>query len=462
TGTSTTGNLLIGNLIGTDAGGTLDRGNTLDGIRIDGGADSTGMGNGVAGGGNVISGNGQNGINITGDGSMDAEIWGNMIGTNAAGTAAVANSESGILIWGAVNTSIGGNIAAKRNVISGNGSSGVFILPQVTGYGATGNTLQGNYVGTAADGVTPLGNSGNGILLFFAPSNTIGGTGAGDGNTIAFNGGNGVGVDRPEASGNLIQRNSIHSNGLLGIDLTNGANGGLLPPTILSFNPPAKEVVGETCAFCTVEVFSDSADEGRLYQGVTSADSLGDWVVSAPFLGPNITATTTSGGNTSEFSAPFACPDSDGDTVCDAGDNCPAVANPTQSNADGDAFGDHCDSSDTDGDGFTDETEARYVGTNAGYPCGGNSWPADLWDQPPFSANKITVQDLTSFLAPVYRMNTSPGDANFSARWDILPGRGLFAKNINVQDLTLLITLTPPMLNGARALNGPTCPYPAQ
>ncbi|HSP54965.1 MAG TPA: hypothetical protein VLS25_05200, partial [Dehalococcoidia bacterium] len=117
---------------------------------------------------------------------------------------------------------------------------------------------------------------------------------------------------------------------------------------------------------------------------------------------------------------------------------------------------------DFDGDGFTDDNEALFIGTNAGYPCGFNNWPADLWDQPPFSANKITVQDLTSFLAPVYRMNTSPGDANFSARWDILPGKGLFAKNINVQDLTLLITLTPPMLNGARALSGPTCPYPAQ
>ena len=462
TGEPTDGNLLIGNLIGTDATGTLDRGNILDGVRIDGGADNTGIGNGVAGGGNVISGNNQNGINITGDGSTGTEIWGNKIGTNSAGTAAIANSENGILVWGAVNTSIGGNTAGKRNVISGNASFGVFILPQVTGVGATGNIVRGNYIGTQADGKTPLGNSSTGITLFFAPSNTIGGTGAGDGNTIAYNGGNGVTVDRLEANGNLIQRNSIHGNGIMGIDLINGANGGILPPTILSFNPPAAEVVGETCPFCTVEVFSDSADEGRVYQGTTTADFLGDWVVSASFLGPNITATTTNGGNTSEFSAPFACPDSDADTVCDAGDNCPAVANTSQSNADGDALGDHCDTSDTDGDGFTDQTEARYVGTNAGYPCGFNSWPADLLDQGPLSANKITLQDLASFVAPVRHLNTNLGDGNFSARWDLVPGKGTFPNTINLQDMAAIVILAPPMLNGARALNGPVCPMPSQ
>ncbi|HET9476701.1 MAG TPA: choice-of-anchor Q domain-containing protein, partial [Dehalococcoidia bacterium] len=69
---------------------------------------------------------------------------------------------------------------------------------------------------------------------------------------------------------------------------------------------------------------------------------------------------------------------------------------------------------DFDGDGFTDDAEALTIGTNAGYPCGYNSWPADLWDQPPLSANKITVQDLTSFIAPVRRLNTSAGNPNFS------------------------------------------------
>jgi hypothetical protein len=119
---------------------------------------------------------------------------------------------------------------------------------------------------------------------------------------------------------------------------------------------------------------------------------------------------------------------------------------------------------DFDGDGFTDDAEALTIGTNAGYPCGGNGWPADLWDLPPFSANKITVQDITSFIAPVRRLGTSAGvnDPNFSARWDLAPGKGVFLTTINVQDLSILVTLHPPMLNGARALNGPVCPMPSQ
>jgi hypothetical protein len=53
-------------------------------------------------------------------------------------------------------------------------------------------------------------------------------------------------------------------------------------------------------------------------------------------------------------------------------------------------------------------------------------------------------------------------DPNFSARWDLAPGNGVFLTTINVQDLSILVTLHPPMLNGARALNGPVCPLPSQ
>jgi len=118
---------------------------------------------------------------------------------------------------------------------------------------------------------------------------------------------------------------------------------------------------------------------------------------------------------------------------------------------------------DFDGDGFTDDNEALSIGTNAGYPCGGNGWPADFVSGGiPDSTNRINVLDLTSFLAPTWRLNTSPGDTGFSSRWDLVPGRGVFSKFINIQDLTTLITLTPPMLNGARAWNGPVCPFPSQ
>jgi hypothetical protein len=81
----------------------------------------------------------------------------------------------------------------------------------------------------------------------------------------------------------------------------------------------------------------------------------------------------------------------------------------------------------------------------------------------PDSNNRITVNDLTSFLAPVRRLDTSEGDADFDRRWDLVPGPGPFADDIAVNDLTSLIagkSGNPPMMNGIRAFNGPSCPWP--
>ncbi len=54
-------------------------------------------------------------------------------------------------------------------MISGNGSSGVY----VTGSGATGNQVQGNYLGTDAAGTGDLGNSGYGVYVYNVGGNTI-------------------------------------------------------------------------------------------------------------------------------------------------------------------------------------------------------------------------------------------------------------------------------------------------
>jgi hypothetical protein len=101
------------------------------------------------------------------------------------------------------------------------------------------------------------------------------------------------------------------------------------------------------------------------------------------------------------------------------------------------------------------------IGTWAGDPCGTAAWPSDFVSGGvPGSTDRVTITDLTSFLAPDRRLDTSPGPGNFSARWDLVPGRGLFAQWINISDLTALLagpTGYPPMLGGVRAFNGPTC-----
>src|SRR5262249_46497538 len=122
-------------------------------------------------------------------------IQGNFIGTNAAGTAALGNGANGILIENphTVNAlsfgTIGGTITGAGNLISGNQGSGVKIM----GIGGARNLLQGNKIGAEADGQTSLGNSGNGVWFSTAAQvNTVGGTSAGAGNVIAFNGLSGV------------------------------------------------------------------------------------------------------------------------------------------------------------------------------------------------------------------------------------------------------------------------------
>ena len=117
---------------------------------------------------------------------------------------------------------------------------------------------------------------------------------------------------------------------------------------------------------------------------------------------------------------------------------------------------------DFDGDGYTDDNEALFIGTDPGYPCGIGGWPSNLNDGG-FSANRLDILDVTSFVAPVRHFDTSPGDPGFSARWDIKPGDGgLPPKYINITDVTTLVagpTGNPPMLNGARAFEK-DCPLP--
>ena len=207
TGTAT----LEGNYIGTDYTGTVDLGSTAYGVYVDDGG-SANIGGTAAGAGNVISGNNGGGIYVGSTGG--ATIQGNVIGLNAAGTAAVANTGVGICLVTANATTVGGNTTAARNIISGNSSYGIQIVSSPTG----GHVVKGNYIGVGSDGATLLGNGAAGVYIQGNYTN-IGGKGLGDGNIIAGNGGAGIAV----VGGiyDLFYRNSIYSNTGLGIDLNN-------------------------------------------------------------------------------------------------------------------------------------------------------------------------------------------------------------------------------------------------
>jgi hypothetical protein len=88
-------------------------------------------------------------------------------------------------------------------------------------------------------------------------------------------------------------------------------------------------------------------------------------------------------------------------------------------------------------------------------------WPADLQGGGiPDSTNLVNILDITSFLAPIRYLNTNVGSNPGDRRWDLVPGAGVFPASINVEDLVNLIIVSPPMIGGVRAFNGPSCPFP--
>jgi hypothetical protein len=119
---------------------------------------------------------------------------------------------------------------------------------------------------------------------------------------------------------------------------------------------------------------------------------------------------------------------------------------------------------DFDGDGFTDDDEALRIGTDAGYPCGIGGWPSNLNDSGD-SFNKVDIFDVTSFLAPERRLDTNLVDFADNHRWNLVPGPGVFVKDVNILDLTAVFngapgsSAYPPMFNGQRAFDR-ACPLP--
>ncbi|HZY83244.1 MAG TPA: hypothetical protein VFE78_00320 [Gemmataceae bacterium] len=322
--TAATGNTVMNNLIGTTASGTAALPN-VTGVDLEPGASN----NTIAA--NVVAGNRGDGLLLAGSGNL---VQGNLIGTNAAGAAALPNV-IGVAIFNVGNT-VGGTTAAARNVVSGNTAAGIAIDVSVGG-----NVIEGNYIGTAADGVTPLGNGSQGVLMDAgAHDNTVGGTAAGAGNVIAFNGDDGVLVGSlntlasPAGTGNAVLGNSIFGNLKVGIDLgpddgvtANGSKGPTGPNNYQVFPTLSSATASGGAAIITgtlsgagatyrVEFFANpSADasghgQGKRYLGFTTVAPFGSFVpfvavLSAPLApGEAVSATATDpNGNTSEFSA---------------------------------------------------------------------------------------------------------------------------------------------------------------
>jgi parallel beta-helix repeat protein len=348
-----TDNRILGNYIGTDVTGTRAVGNGMFGVSMELGA----FGNLVQG--NLISSNHHFGIYIGDFGSDYNTVIGNLIGIDVTGTQAMANLPAAIGIggreMGGFYNRIGGTGAGERNVISGeniglhlNGVPGDqnlvlgnYIGADITGTRATANWysvavglvhggryfvggttpaegnliggtvgtalriesdhnyVAGNRIGTDASGAGALVGGGLGGITILAQHNTI------QGNRIAFSAG--AGIEVTTYAYNTLRRNAIYDSAGPGIVLREGGNLLLSAPVITAVAP--ESVTGTACPGCTVEVFSDDEDEGRIYEGTAIADAVGHFSFDKGSLlaGPYLTATATDGqGNTSEFSASVA------------------------------------------------------------------------------------------------------------------------------------------------------------
>ncbi|HMB90261.1 MAG TPA: right-handed parallel beta-helix repeat-containing protein [Rhodothermales bacterium] len=179
-------NTLIGNRLGTNADGTAAAANTLHGLHIDGSAENI-IGGTTETARNLISGNTQHGILISGNSPLANKIIGNYIGTNAGGTAALANDMDGLRVEAGNKQQIGGAATGERNVISGNGRAGVFLAVS----GDAFIKILGNYIGTDKDGTAKVPN-GDGVRMEDSRTNFIGGAAEGEGNVISGNSGSGV------------------------------------------------------------------------------------------------------------------------------------------------------------------------------------------------------------------------------------------------------------------------------
>jgi parallel beta-helix repeat protein len=194
-------NQIENNWIGLDKSGALDRGNARNGINL-----SQAHGNIIKN--NVVSGNDNDGIQISGAQAHSNLVINNIIGMDPSEDLAIGNTFSGVALIdaGAYAPESGQanqiGTPGNPNVIAGNGSAGVYI----SGANATGNVVQFNAIGMGPG----LGNGGPGVAIYAgANKNTVGGADASYRNVIQYSGGPGVDIANGGSTGNTVRNNYI-------------------------------------------------------------------------------------------------------------------------------------------------------------------------------------------------------------------------------------------------------------
>ena len=294
--------LITNNKIGTDITGTINFGNSGDGISIysyhtyD---DNMTIGGAGENEGNLISANLGAGIKVVDynyNSGENLQILGNKIGTDITGTIALGNGATGIWIEDFINyPKIGGFQTGEGNLISGNYNQGIYLNDSYN------VTIQGNKIGVDING-EPLGNEYNGILLSAgSQNNIIGGTLPNSGNTIAYN--LEYGINDTECQ-NSIMRNSIYCNELGGV-----SSSCYTAPVITEIT--ANSVTGTATAGAEIDLYyidetcpNTPCDQGQTYISTVNTTGAGIWTYNGTLASENVTAIARNiaTGSTSAFS----------------------------------------------------------------------------------------------------------------------------------------------------------------
>ena len=274
--TTSGGNTIEGNFVGTNVTGTAVAENGFSGIFMTSGDNVIGGTTPAAR--NLSSGNFFHGVEISGSDAIGNLVQGNLIGTNAAGTASLSGTTSfGIFITeGASDNIIGGTTPGARNVVAGNILTGILIRD------SSGTRIEGNYLGTDVTGTAALGNN-DGVALENSTNNTIGGTAPGAGNLLSGNRDDGASIFGSGSTGNLVQGNLVGTDVSGTAALPNGDNG-------LTLSGAA---TGNTIGGTTPEarnIISGAVDNGVDISGGSSGN-----IVRGNFIGTDVTGTAALG-----------------------------------------------------------------------------------------------------------------------------------------------------------------------
>jgi CSLREA domain-containing protein len=237
----------VGNFIGTDVTGTIASGSwsgvTFSGHRFK----NIDIGGIYPEDRNLIKG-----VSISSRYPESIRIQGNLIGTDISGLRPLGNG-TGIDVSNASDILIGGAESGAANVISGNISPGIRL---------DGNdgitTIQGNLIGMAADGHTPLGNDGDGINNFEHASVKI------ENNYIVHNQGNGLTIGLYSNS-TLVSANVISGNNGDGINLVGSNNYTTIQNNLIGLAPDGQTPLGnEGSGIYAAEHKSMIVDENQI------------------------------------------------------------------------------------------------------------------------------------------------------------------------------------------------------